>query len=248
MFRRKLALLLSSNIIFISFCSSLYSGWDANNEVYTKEYKGKIIQKVLNIPHKSQPNTYTCGATNLQSIVRWKTLYNGDNKVVYDIDSIYQYVNTNDSDGIQIPELKSGYTNLIDYTNNIYGMKISNHTTEIQGKTIADAIYGFYNINLLNKNSPAILYGNTKDGLPGYHYYMAIGGINCDKAICGLELKGLYLNDSVYDSPGWTADSSKRKNALTPWQFVNEKELETYWKKTGSKLPWERTHNMLTFP
>ena len=230
------------------YTSISLAGWEYGNNSGEYKYGNSVIAKYLYISHKPQPNNYTCGATNLSSLIAWETLSQEDKSINYSIMSVYNYVNTNGNDGIQTDELKAGALALKDYTNQAYGMNLSMGTTEVKSDTIEFGIDWFFDQVLVGMHSPAILYGNTKDGYAGYHYYMVTGAIRCPSNICGSEYNGMLLNDSVYNSPAYPADSDKRKNALSPGNWVSQSELETYWKKTGSRYPWNRTHIMLTFP
>jgi len=54
--------------------------------------------------------------------------------------------------------------------------------------------------------------------------------------------KGVWIIDSVYNSPAYSDNSIVKNNAIPPNAYVSLEELKRYWKPTGSALPWLRKH------
>ena len=93
--------------------------------------------------------------------------------------------------------------------------------------------------------SPVIIYGNVKYAPAGGHYLLATGMIYCPQGICADEVVGLLINDSAYNSPAYSPSHPVRQFAITPLKYLNQDELEVYWKPTGSRYPWMRGHMYL---
>lgn len=233
--------------IFIFNSSSVFSQWTKIGDTSVYIVDNSYIAKYIEVPHYSQPTNYTCGATNLTMLASWLTEVKGNKRIDYNIMSVYNFVNTNGTDGIQTDELKTGFDKLIQYTNNAYNMNLNLSFTEILGESIDEGINGIILLALSgNSPAPAILYGNRIGGLPGYHYFSVVGYVNCPSSYCEGNIKGLFLHDPMYGSPAFSG--SKSDNAIEPFQFVDEDLLTQVWGKTGSSLPWEKKHILLSFP
>lgn len=220
------------SIFFLStLCmGTAYAGWENDGESKAYKYvsEGKTIATYLDIPQKPQPTNQTCGATNIVSIIAWETKRAGDT-INYSIKSLYKYINTNGSDGLQIPELKAGLKKISDYTESRSNLDLDiDSIFEEPAPSIKLGVNWIFT-SLKNNHKPSIIYGNIKGGLAGYHYYLAKGAVKI-----GDNTRALWLNDSVYNSPAYSSTSSTRKNAINPNQLLSENELETYWKKTGA--------------
>lgn len=230
------------------YSSNIYAEWSTVKDGdLTKYYwDNNLLIKEINIPHVPQPTKNTCGATNLRTLFSWATKTQGTKEVNYNIKSIYDYVNTNGEDGIQVPELIKGIENLKNYTNKAYKMNLSMGATELKSSTIKGGIEFFSFLSLSDNPAPAILYGNTKYGGAGGHYYSAFGALQCPPSLCGgTGRSALKINDSVYNSPAY--GSVVRGDAIIPSKFVFEPALKEYWKKTGANVlqAWKRKHIML---
>ncbi|MEW8087873.1 MAG: hypothetical protein AB2652_20880 [Candidatus Thiodiazotropha endolucinida] len=210
-----------------------------------------------NTPHYSQPTNNTCGATVLSMIDSFERLKgSGRMPPQPDIIGIYDLINTDNTSGLNTNELKAGIVAL-----GLFG----GNFLELGSDTIDEAIVDNFYIR-----SPKIIYGNSYFGSAGGHYYAATGGIYCDDTLTDHDqciFRGLYLNDSILNSPAYplpdppdltgltwiqkiikiiTYNAEKAQSAggraLSPNQFYTSAELNTYWKKTGSSLPWEKRH------
>ncbi len=157
--------------------------------------------------------------------------------------SVHNYINTEGGkeSGLTTPEFKNGQSKIRRYLNrywsgfnfNIYEM------IEIKEDKIVYAINTIKR-QMFKNYSTAIIYGNTDTAVSGAggHYYLVTG------AYYGAKL-GLYINDSVYNSPAYPKGSILANQAISPRQYLSAKELEKYWKPTGSRLPWLRKHIFL---
>jgi hypothetical protein len=117
---------------------------------------------------------------------------------------------------------------------------------ERKDKTIKNAISTL--ATTMGKNfSPAIIYGNVNitGSSAGGHYYLATGMIYCPKGTCSRDVVGLFINDSVYNSKAYSAGGIVRRQAISPRRYMSQNELASYWKPTGSRLPWLREHMYL---
>jgi hypothetical protein len=210
--------------------------------IFTSAYKGiegyedYYVGKRLNVPHYSQPTEVTCGATVLAMIKSFEELKDsGTLPSQPDILDIYDNGNTDGADGLSTPELKALITEYGFYKS-IYSD--STNFAEVGADEIETAIEDTYNYVY----SPTIIYGNTYWGSAGGHYYTSTGEIYCDDILVKYNIcsyRGLYINDSVYNSPAYPNLS---KSALVPSVFITADEMENYWKPTGSALPWLRKH------
>jgi hypothetical protein len=224
--------------------ADIVRNFEGNSLVYTIDDEEFI--RFLPMSPVSQPTNNTCGATNTRMLLSWITKKEGS-IVVYNIESLYSFMNTNGVDGVQTNELKKGISDAVAYTNKTNNMSLDIGQTEIASVTPADGVTDL-KIALKSTENPTILYGNVKDGNPGMHYYSGVGVVDCSATICGSVIKGMFLHDSVYNSTAYTDTSMTRINALKPFTWIRDFELDTYWKKTGSAYPWKKKHYMLSFP
>jgi hypothetical protein len=168
---------------------------------------------------------------------------------------LYDIGNTDGVSGLSTPELKA----LIVATG-IYGGKFEEAGSSDIDSAIKDYFWSY---------SPLIIYGNTYFGSAGGHYYVATGAIYCDDTLRDnnkCSYRGLYLNDSVFNSPAYPlpprpvftgniykflgqlvkwildVDSTDPGRAPAPSRFITADDLSSYWKPTGSALPWNKRH------
>lgn len=151
------------------------------------------------------------------------------------IKDIYNYGNTNSVEGWYPDELKNVLSKYTDYFQGVYG-GFEHNLFEVQYDNTSTAI-----INIdkhLAKNPSAIfIYGNTKRAYDlnwaGGHYYTVHGTLNCTTKNCGFNLKGIRLNDSVYNSPAYK-DRNTYPDVIDHFRFVSSNDLKTFWLKTGA--------------
>jgi hypothetical protein len=145
----------------------------------------------LNVPHYSQPTSNTCGATVLSMINSFeKLMYSGTLPPQPDILELYNTGNTDGASGLSTPELKALIVAL-----GIYDGKFEEVGSSDIDTAIKDSFWSY---------SPLVIYGNTYFGSAGGHYYATTGAIYCDDTLKNYNqcsYRGLYLNDSVFDSP-----------------------------------------------
>ena len=242
--------LLSILVLSAVSVSSAHAGWE--NYPYlsgTQDYniKGKLVARWFGIPQYAQPTNYTCGSTTTSMQMMWETHKKGS-ALKYDPAGIHGYINTTGgaTSGLTTEELKAGQKKLVDYINRSKKLRLNVSMTEGKSDTIKNAISTL--ATTMGRNfSPAVIYGNTNitGSSAGGHYYLATGMIYCPKGTCSSDVVGLFLNDSIYNSPAYSAGSIVRKQAISPRKYMSQNELKAYWKPTGSRLPWMRGHMYL---
>jgi hypothetical protein len=230
----------------ISFTTSANAGWERYpylSAVYDYKYNGEMIARWLGIRHYAQPTNYTCGSTTSMQIL-WETHKKG-RAIQFNTTSLHNYMNTSggSNSGLTAEELKTGQKKVVDYINKNIGLGLNVTMTEGKYSTIKDAVFSL--ARAMNQNfSPAIIYGNVN--LPGAsaggHYYLATGAVYCPRGTCSSDLIGLFISDSVYNSPAYSANGAIRNQAIRPRELVWEEDLKFYWQPTGSAYPWRRGH------
>ncbi len=133
---------------------------------------------------------------------------------------------------------------MIDYINRTKQLGLNMRMAEMKDGSIRNAVATLHG-SMGNNVSPAIIYGNILNGNPGMHYFLVTGTYYCPSNICQKERIGLFINDSVYDSPAYGSSDSIRKNAITPRRYISEVKLGQYWQPVGSLLPIFRGHMYL---
>ena len=196
-----------------------------------------LARRLLLVPHMSQPNSYTCGATVLNMLINWENKRQKGSFLTNDTMAIYNYLNTDGSSGLATPELKRG----LDEIPSFFGLGIN--YSEVKSNTIQGAI-DYYLSNSLDRGVPIILYGNTNitGSSSGGHYYLGIGAASSTKGYPFVTVSGLYINDSVYGSPAYPPGTLVGDQAISSQAFVTVYDLENYWRPTGSAFPWARKH------
>ena len=225
-----------------------YWGSSAYQEI--RGYEDYLVGFRLNVPHYGQPTNNTCGATVLSMLSSYERLKSsGSFPPQPDIVELYDTLNTDNVSGLNANELKAGVVAL-----GLFGGK----SREVGSESIDEVVKDAY-----LSTSPLIIYGNSYFGSAGGHYYAATGAIYCDdilKQNGKCSFRGLYINDSVFNSPAYPVpelhytgivslvrhliamQSSVGAHALNPSQFHTIDELEDYWEKTGSAIPWKKMH------
>ena len=233
-----------------SFATSASAGWKSHPYIsyaYHFKHNGDFLANWLGIPQFAQPTNYTCGSTTTSMQMVWETHKKGM-AIMYDILSIHEYINSSGGteSGLNTEELKQGQTKVIEYINETEKLGLNVHMNEAKMDSIKDAISDL-NFRIGQNLSPAIIFGNVDipGASPGGHYYLVTGAIYCPKGTCRNDVMGLYINDSVYDSSAYNAQSLIRKQAISPREYVTAQELESYWEPTGSRWPWRRGHMYL---
>ena len=235
----KVVYLIISVVASFATSTAVAGSWAKTNDSRIKEMKvdKKLVGVSFDIPHVSQPDANTCGATNMHIAMRW--LFGAS----MDIKPIYDKVNTNGEVGIQMQEMLSGLSSLVTIQNGKNG-NVRVNPNEAEYKDIRGAIKGMMS-HMHSKQRPVIIVGNTDRGLPwwwqaGGHYYTPTRVIydNVSKK----NKFGLEFIDSVYKSPAGFSIKG-----VSPSTFISDKELATYWKPTGSAKPWLRKVRYITY-
>ena len=246
---------LRKTVLFTALTSALFAstanaGWEKYphlSGVYDQKVRGNIVARWLGVIQYGQPTNYTCGATTTAMQMMWETHKKGK-ALKYDPLGIHRYINTvgGEKSGLTTAELKAGQAKMISYINRTKHLGLKTSMREGKRKTIKGGVSSIANLMTWNF-SPAILYGNVK--IPGAgaggHYYLATGFLNCPKGTCTKDYIGLFVNDSVYNSPAYSNSNPVKWQAVTPRKYINYQELEARWKPTGSRLPWLRQHLFL---
>lgn len=247
MFKRSLLLVLLVSVVVGN--SAYAAGWEpcCRPGTFVQKINGKPIGAWFGVQQYAQPTNYTCGATTIAMQMMWETHKKG-NALRYDTMWIHNYVNTDGPQtGLSTDEMKAGIKKVINLFNNgkTWNKKIHAIMVEGSGSDTKSAISVIAKTMLAN-DSPVVLYGNVKNSPDaGGHYYLATGMLNCPKGICNADYIGLFINDSVYGSRANFTFPGVVANAIPPRFYINHKDLETYWKKTGHWNPWYRNHMFL---
>jgi len=228
--------------------SNIHADWEPYpylSSTYDQKINGQLVARWFGVPQYGQPTNYTCGATTTSMQLVWETHKKG-NALKYDPLGIHNYINTTggSTSGLTTDELKAGQKKLVDYINNTTNLGIRVTMTERKDSSIKNAISTLATTMAVNF-SPAILYGNVKYAPAGGHYLLATGMIFCPQGTCSSEVVGLFINDSAYNSPAYSASHPVRQFALSTRKYLSQNELESYWKPTGSSFPWMRGHMYL---
>ncbi|MCU7904424.1 MAG: hypothetical protein KZQ76_00980 [Candidatus Thiodiazotropha sp. (ex Epidulcina cf. delphinae)] len=215
------------------------------SSTYDQKVNGKLVGLWFGVNQYAQPTNYTCGATTMSMQMMWETHKKG-RALKYDPLGIHNYINTTGgaTSGLTTDELKAGQTKMVDYINRTKRLGINVAMTEGKEGSIKSAISTLATTMSVNF-SPAILYGNVKYASAGRHYFLATGMVYCPKDTCSRDVIGLFINDSAYNSPAYSASHPVRRLAVSPRKYLSQNELESYWKPTGSSLPWLRKHMYL---
>ena len=163
--------------------------------------------------------------------------------------NVHEFVNDPDPEGensgLTTNELKAGQRDIVNQLNERTRLGLNVVMREGKGSSIKDAVFSISRA-MTHNLSPAIIYGNVKGGSPGGHYYLATGTVYCPEGTCNEDLNfGLFINDSVYGSPAFSATSPLGKRAIRPRQLLWEQDLQFYWQPTGSRWSWLRGHMYL---
>ena len=223
-------------------------------------YQALQIGYRLNVPHYSQPTSDTCGATARSMINSFYTLKTTESLPNHpNILALYNAANTDGQAGLVTTELKSAITNM---------KLVQGWYEEYAFPSDKDAVWSIF-----ASGNPFVVYGNTRSGSAGGHYYVTTGALYCSdrdvsSGLCNY--RGLYLNDSVYGSPAYTPPPKPQRASyssfisylvaltqyqsqmlfgtygLIPSKFMTLTEVESYWEKTGSANPFERKHIFLS--
>lgn len=233
-----------------SFATSASAGWERHpylSHAYNYKHNGALLASWLGIPQFAQPTNYTCGSSTTSMQMVWETHKKG-RAIRYDILSIHDYINSSGGpeSGLNTVELKQGQAKVIEYINKTEKLGLNVTMNEAKMNSIKDAISDL-NFRIGQNLSPAIMFGNVdiRGASPGGHYYLVTGVIYCPEGTCNRDVMGLYINDSVYNSPAYNGGSLIRKQAISPRDYVTAEELESYWEPTGSRWPWRRGHMYL---
>ena len=228
--------------------SAAQAGWERYpylSGTYDQKIKGKLVARWFGIPQYGQPTNYTCGATTTSMQMVWETHKKGK-ALKYSPTGIHNYINTTggSTSGLTTAELKAGQKKLVDYINRSQRLGLNVSMTERKDSSIKNAISTL--ATTMGRNfSPAIIYGNVKYASAGGHYLLATGMIYCPEGTCSSDVIGLFINDSAYNSPAYSSSHPVRRLAISPRKYLSQNELESYWKPTGSRLPWLRGHMYL---
>lgn len=232
MFKRSLLLVVLMSVFVINSAHAQWVAWPHRTGTFTYRINGNLIGLWYGVQQYSQPTTASCGSTTIAMQMMWETHKKG-RALRYDPMQVYNYINTDGQSGISTNELKSGIAKMVGHINQSQNLGLRVWMYERFNSDIKGAISIISNTMKAN-DSPVILYGNIKNGSAGGHYYLATGMINCPKGICSSDYFGLYINDSVYNSPAFPTSGVVGANAIPPRHYLNHGELETYWKKTGA--------------
>jgi hypothetical protein len=235
----KKLIILTTSLLLVSGLSA--GGWKKHKDKPIYDYvanNGNVLARTLYVKHRSQPTSYTCGSTVISMQLRWETYLKGK-EINFDPQGIHNYINTTGGkeSGLIAPELKEGQVKLKNYINDKYNLGLTVSMVEKKADTIDGAVDAIFK-KIVKNNSPVILYGNTDTPVSGAggHYYLGVGVINANN------LKGLFINDSVYDSSAYPKGTILANQSIKPRQFLKSSELEAYWKETGSRWPWLTKH------
>ncbi|EJF06028.1 hypothetical protein ThvES_00019010 [Thiovulum sp. ES] len=212
-----------------------YSKHFKRNIAYKYVLNGKDIAGHLFVDPLPQPNTYTCGSTNMAmhlGYIHWIEL--DKFRDFSDSFFLYEQVNTNGFDGLSTDEVKKGFETQLRKYHLKYNLKEKgessiSYTTEKIIKALIDT------------KRPILIYGNSVNkngelGTPGYHY------LTLKTAMKWKEKYYFLINDTVYNSEA-CRDSVLKPLPSNTW--ITEEELENYWQKTGSMIPYFRKHMYL---
>jgi len=240
---------ITSSLAILSLSASMQSNADwidgPIEGVRDVKLNGQIVTRNLGIPHFSQTEKYTCGSTTTRMQIIWET-YKAGHTYNFSSSSLYSVMNTSGSQesGLTTIEMKEGQNNIISILNNGYGLNVNVEMLESGDEDLTESIRVYFG-SMMDNLSPAIMYGNVKFGSAGGHYYLIKGAVDCPTEICGKVYRGLFLNDSFYQSPAYT--NIETQYAVEAGEFLNSDELETYWKETGSAIYtwWRKKHLFL---